>query len=131
MRLNIKESANFAKVSRPTIYTKLQNGELSKDADGLLDISDLLRVFGNSDARDKQKKQEQLNMIQREMNASLEVQLLREKIHLLESSLFDARNREEWLKGQVDKLTESAKLLEPPKAETVKEKRGFLSRLLS
>ena len=45
MLLNIKDSAKFAKVSRSTMYAKLATGELSKTSEGLIDTSELLRVF--------------------------------------------------------------------------------------
>jgi predicted nucleic acid-binding Zn-ribbon protein len=127
MLLNIKESAKFAKVSRTTIYAKISSGKLSKSDNNLIDTSELLRVFGNSNDRDKTQKQTQLDTIKRTLDTSPEIDLLNEKIRFLESNLSDARNREEWLRGQVDKLTEAVKLLQAPR----QEKEGFFSRLFS
>lgn len=122
MLLNIKDSAKFAKVSRSTIYAKLEKGELSKSSDGLIDIAELLRVFGSPDNRDKARKKAQLDAINKTLddNQNVEMVLLKEKIHLLESSLLDAKNREEWLKSQVDKLTDTIKLLDAPKSKKKK-----------
>jgi hypothetical protein len=135
MKLNVKDSAKFAKVARSTVYLKLSSGELSKSSDGLIDTSELLRVFGSPSDRDKARKQSQSDTLNRTLDTSQEVEFLKEKIRFLESNLSEARNREEWLKGQVDKLTEAVKLLEPPKVETkeeaTQEKKGFLSRFLS
>jgi hypothetical protein len=135
MKLNVKDSAKFAKVARSTVYLKLSSGELSKSSDGLIDTSELLRVFGSPNDRDKTRKKTQSDMVKKTLDTSPEVEFLKEKIRFLESNLSEARNREEWLKVQVDKLTEAVKLLEPPKVETkeeaTQEKKGFLSRFLS
>lgn len=135
MLLNIQESANFAKVARSTIYANISSGKLSKSSDGMIDTSELLRVFGSPNGRDKTRKKKQIANIEKTQETSLEVELLREKIRFLESNLSEAKNREEWLKGQVDKLTEAVKLLEPPKTkingEPKQEKQGFFSRFLS
>jgi hypothetical protein len=123
MNINIKESAKFAKVSRSTIYAKIASGELSKTSEGLIDTAELLRVFGDPKDRDKTHKKKLLDDIEKTLDTSVEVALLKEKIQLLESSLSDARNREEWLKGQVDKLTETVKLIQAPKTDTIKTKK--------
>ena len=39
-------SKTFRK-SRTTIYEAIKNGELSRDSDGLIDLSELIRVYGN------------------------------------------------------------------------------------
>jgi hypothetical protein len=123
MHLNIKDSAKFAKVSRSTVYAKIASGELSKTSEGLIDTAELLRIFGDPKNRDKAHKQKLLDSIEKTLDTTLEVSLLKEKIQILESSLSDARNREEWLKGQVDRLTETVKLIQAPKTDTLKTKK--------
>lgn len=44
-KVSISEAAKRFKVSRNTIYKRIAKGALTKDADGLLDVSDLIRVF--------------------------------------------------------------------------------------
>jgi hypothetical protein len=139
MNLNIKESAKFVGVSRSTIYARLADGKLSKTHDNMLEVSELLRVFGHPEDRNVEHKKTTLDSIKNTPPVNPEVEFLKEKIRFLESNLSEAKTREEWLKGQVDKLTEAVKLLEPPKveareesnAETKQEKKGFLSRFLS
>lgn len=129
MLLNIKDSAEFIKVSRTTLYKKIASGELSKSDNSLLDTSELLRVFGSPENRDLTRKKKQLDTVKLTLDTNPEIELLKEKIRFLESNLSEARNREEWLKGQVDKLTETIKLLEAPKDEP--KKSGLFSRLFS
>lgn len=71
-----------------------------------------MRVFGDPKNRDKEQKQKLLNDTERIHAKDIEVAYLTEKISFLESIISDTRHREEWLKGQVDKLTETIKLLE-------------------
>jgi hypothetical protein len=123
MHLNIKDSAKFAKVARSTVYAKIASGELSKTSEGLIDTAELLRIFGDPKIRDKTHKKKLLDNIEKTLDTPLEISLLKEKIQLLESSLSDARNREEWLRGQVDKLTETVKLIQAPKNEPIKAKK--------
>lgn len=47
-KVSISEAAKRFKVSRNTVYKRIAQGELTKDADGLLDVSDLLRVFSGN-----------------------------------------------------------------------------------
>lgn len=47
-KVSISEAAKRFKVSRNTVYKRIAQGELTKDAEGLLDVSDLVRVFGGN-----------------------------------------------------------------------------------
>lgn len=44
-RVSISEAAKRFKVSRNTVYKRISEGCLTKDAEGLLDVADLVRVF--------------------------------------------------------------------------------------
>lgn len=47
-KVSISEAAKRFKISRNTVYKRISQGELTKDSDGLLDVSDLLRVFSGN-----------------------------------------------------------------------------------
>ncbi|PWB12979.1 hypothetical protein DCO44_16480 [Acinetobacter sp. AM] len=47
-KVSISEAAKRFKVSRNTVYKRITQGELTKDANGLLDVSDLVRVFSGN-----------------------------------------------------------------------------------
>ena len=117
MELNIKQAVEFTKVSRSTIYSKIANGALSKTSDGKLDTSELLRVFGSpkNDAGLRNN-----TLLDSKKDTDIEVEFLRDKVKILESSLADTKireaefkERELWLQGQVDNIT--IKLLDAPK----------------
>ena len=63
MELNIQKAADFIKISRSTLYNKMQSGELSKTPTGKLETSELLRVFGRPEDRDKVRQKTQLDSI--------------------------------------------------------------------
>jgi mannose/fructose/N-acetylgalactosamine-specific phosphotransferase system component IIB len=144
MELSIKSAAQLAKVSRTTIYKKIESGELSRSANGTVDTADVLRVFsGTSPVRRVQHKNMQSEHVKSVQNEQaipksdmhqLE-QLYKAQIRLLEDSLRKSEAREEWLQGQISTLTDTMKLLEAPKPPfntppnlPEPEKRGFFSR---
>ena len=46
-KFSVMDASKAFKKSRTTIYEALKNGELSRDNDGLIDLSELIRVYGN------------------------------------------------------------------------------------
>ena len=45
-RISISKASKDFKVSRNTIYKALEKGKLTRDADGKVDVIDLMRLFG-------------------------------------------------------------------------------------
>ena len=129
MELDIKASAKFIKVSRTTIYKKIEQGELSKTPSGRIDTAELLRVFGEPSIRDREHKKKALKAL----DTNTEQTVLLERVKMLESSLRESREslgeakaREEWLKAQIERMGDTIKLLEAPQQD---KKRGLFSRL--
>lgn len=129
MEMNIKEASRFIKVARSTLYNKIESGELSKTAGGKLDTSELLRVFGHPDERDKTQRKTQMDIIQKTLDTErdTEIRALKDHIKLLQETLSESRKREEWLMSKLDTLTDTVKLLENSKKE--EGKKGFFKRL--
>lgn len=134
MELDIKASAKFIKVSRTTLYKKISQGELSKNSNGLIDTSELLRVFGEPSKRDREHKEKTLKNLEVNIgHGEHEHALLLEKIKNLENllresreNLEEAKQEKEWLRGKVDTLTDTVKLLQAPKNQ---EKKGLFARI--
>jgi alpha-mannosidase len=144
MEINIKAAAEMVKVSRTTIYEKLKSGELSKSATGKIDTSELLRVFGSpADRHTKQEEKTHIEQLKSTLNTehftkqlldTTEKEGLKAQIKTLEDALSKAYEREnqhieqvQWQRQHIDKLTDTIKLLEPPKPQ--EKPRGFFSRL--
>ena len=45
-RITVTQASKDFNVSRNTLYKKIKQGHLTKDANGLLDVNDLIRVIG-------------------------------------------------------------------------------------
>lgn len=120
-KVSISEAAKLAQVSRSTLYNKYINaGKISiehVDNKKVIDMSELLRVFGNQlhkDSRVVQNNTVQTASIQPENTEKDKI------ITLLEKQLEEAKQREEWLKTQLEKTTH---LLED---KTAKKRKKFL-----
>ena len=116
--MSIGEAASAGFASRATIYRNLADGSLSsrKKPDGkvVLEASELVRLYGEP-SRQRQKR-ETKQQDERQSSSSVEVVLMRERLETLQKDLFrletelrEAKEREQWLKDQVDK---QIKLLE-------------------
>ncbi len=104
-------------------YIKRGILSVSREATGkpFVELSEALRVFGDRFGRggvDKENQQQShpVNAVDAEVKARLD-QALR--------ALEEAKERELWLRAQIDKLSDTVKSLEGPK----QGKRGLLARL--
>lgn len=114
--VSISEAARLTKRSRTTIYRYRDEGKLSITSDHqgnpLIDTSELLRVFGEISLNSMEQHDEQLDEhhVTPEydtvhLDKTAENALLRESIRKLEAELEEAKYREIWLQGQMERLT--------------------------
>ena len=122
MQITIKEIQNQWGIARATIYKHIKSGKLSRLDNGLVDISEVIRVYGEP------SKNTQVDIKETRIDDQ-EKSLLLQKIAFLESQLSQAEKREEWLKSQVEKAQETIKLLEH-KETPAKSKQGLLKWLI-
>jgi hypothetical protein len=114
------DASKAFKKSRTTIYEALKNGELSRDHDGLIDLSELIRVYGNpvgvqSSTRTEQVQKDVPVHVQSEVET-----VLKDQITLLKNQLDLANQREKSLMQHIEDLThriEFKGVLEPSKQE--------------
>jgi predicted transcriptional regulator len=128
MAITISEVSKKWGITRATIYKKINQGKLSRLSDRLIDVAEVVRVFGEPSVSKKIKDTVSIGGYTQGENAAL----LQEKIRNLEDTVRqskdrerEAREREDWLRGQVEKLTETIGLLE----DKTPRKKGLLSRL--
>lgn len=118
------DASKAFKKSRTTIYEALKNGELSRDNDGLIDLSELLRVYGNPIGVQSSTRPEQV-----QKNVHLHVQsevetVLKDQISLLKNQLDLANQREKSLMQHIEDLTHRIEFkgnLEQPKQEDIEK----------
>lgn len=126
-RITISQASKDFKVSRNTIYKALEKGRLTRDAKGLVDTIDLIRLFSEhtgtaqqSTAVNTQTAQEIEQVEQREQLLQQQVDQLKKEVQSLEIQLQYVKQNEAWLKQQLDQ-----KLLEQKRHEG----KGLLGRL--
>ena len=122
MQITIKEIQNQWGIARSTIYKHIKSGKLSRFDNGLIDVSEVIRVYGEP------SKNTQIDIKETRIDDQ-EKSILLQKIAFLETQLSQAEKREEWLKGQVEKAQETIKLLEHKEAPA-KGKQGLLRWLM-
>ena len=81
MNISVTKAAKEWGISRTTIYQKVNNGELSRTADKKIDVSEMLRVFGEPIS--KKRTERSVNTVQSTPLNSQSVQYNTETEHQL------------------------------------------------
>lgn len=123
MQITIQELQNQWGVARSTVYKHIKAGRLTRLANGKIDVSEIVRVYGGPSANTPTDGK-------KSVIDTTETAILKEKIAFLESQLAQAEKREEWLKGQVETAQETIKLLEHKQPSPQPSKRGLLGRVI-
>ncbi|TEU24906.1 plasmid replication DNA-binding protein [Alkanindiges illinoisensis] len=96
-KLKISQAATLYQKSRNTLYQAIQKGILSKDQDGLLDLSELIRVYGEPKTSPKSVKPVDVPPERAEPQDTTTAQLLavlKRENELLRQQLDEAKERE-------------------------------------
>lgn len=113
------------KKSRTTIYEAIKTGELSRDHDGLIDLSELIRVYGNPIGVQSSTRTEHAQKdVQVHVQSEIE-NVLKDQISLLKNQLDLANHREKALMQHIEDLTHRIEFkgqLEQPKVEVEEHK---------
>lgn len=120
MAITIQEIQKQWGVSRATVYKHIKAGKLSRLADGLVDVSEVLRVYG-------EPSKNTLRDSQATAVDTPETKLLIARIYSLELQLSQADKRENWLKGQIEKAQQEVIQLLEHKPKTQK---GLFNRVI-
>ena len=126
-RINISQASKKFNVSRNTLYKYIKSGKHTKDAEGLVDTSDLIRLFSSHvisqqplTQDDSQSEHELIQYQHREQLLLKQVEQLQLQVASLEKQLQYVQANEAWLKQQLDQ-----KLIEHKN----NEKKGLLGRI--
>lgn len=105
-KYSVSDAATLYKKSRATLYKDLKNGVLSRDHDGFIDFSELLRVYGEP-FNGKHSKRIDMSSIQNtntpEYSANTVVEL-KNQIDFLKKQLEKAEDREAKANSRIDTL---------------------------
>lgn len=126
-RISINKASQDFNISRNTLYKYIKQGKLTKDDNGKLDTSDLVRLFSTHVTSQQQNKQlivndnnnfEQLKQENEQLKKDLAISEMR--VNELKQDIGYLKQNEQWLKQQLDQ-----KLIEHKQPE----RKGLLSKL--
>ena len=95
--LSVIELANLYGMNRQSIYKRISKGDLSKNSDGKIDLSEAIRVFGEPSKRTSQNVALQSQATEK----SAEVDTLRQQVDILKKQLELAQDREVFQREQL------------------------------
>lgn len=120
--MTVIELAKFYGMNRQSIYKRINKGDLSKNSDGKIDLSEAIRVFGEPSQRSN------LNVTtlqSTQVQKSAEVDILRQQVDMLHKQLELAQEREsfqrEQLQAKDDQIFSLQLLLGAPRQQTEAE----------
>ena len=120
--LSVIELAKLYGMTRQSIYKRIQKGDLSKNSNGKIDLSEAIRVFGEPSQR--------VNQLQTTNTQKLsEVHILEQQVHMLQKQLEIAQDREQFqreelkakngqLQAKDDQIESLQRLLGAPKSKS-------------
>ena len=108
-KVSISEAIRMAGVSRSHFYNKYINkGLISvqvEDDKKLIEISELIRVFGNIQVENSTKEQiRTVEDIENIPDSTKIIELLEQQLLEYKQREIEAKSREEWLQKQIDEL---------------------------
>ena len=116
-KYSVSDAATLYKKSRATLYKDIKNGVLSRDHDGFIDFSELLRVYGEPFATKHSKRIDtssiqNINTPEYSDNTVIE---LKNQIDFLKKQLEKAEDREAKANSRIDTLLTLIEM-KPPQA---------------
>ena len=113
--LSVIELAQLYGMNRQSIYKRINKGDLSKNSDGKIDLSEAIRVFGEPSNKNSNVTTLQSTAVQKET----EVDMLKQQVDILKKQLEIAHEREvfqrEQLEAKDNQIEAIQRLLEAPK----------------
>ena len=121
--LSVIELAKLYGMNRQSIYKRINKGDLSKNSDGKIDLSEAIRVFGEP----SQRSNANVAAVQSPtLQKSAEVDILTRQVDMLQKQLELAQEREvfqrEQLQAKDEQIESLQRLLGAPKEQQQVEK---------
>ena len=113
--LSVIELSQLYGMNRQSIYKRINKGDLSKNSDGKIDLSEAIRVFGEPSNKNNNVTTLQSTTVQKDT----EVDMLKQQVDILKKQLELAHEREvfqrEQLEAKDNQIEAIQRLLEAPK----------------
>ena len=120
--MKVGELAKLYGINRQSVYKRINKGELSKDAEGLIDFAEAIRVFGEPSGRGVPVTQEQSSVTHKNTESyttSVMLEMMQKQIERLEE---DKLYLKEQLQEKANTIHFLQTLLAPPKQTDPSEK---------
>jgi len=96
--MTVIELAKLYGMNRQSIYKRIKKGDLSKNSDGRIDLSEAIRIFGEP----AQRSNSNVTQLQStEVHKSAEVDILKQQVDILRKQLELAQERESFQRQQL------------------------------
>lgn len=113
--LSVIELSQLYGMNRQSIYKRINKGDLSKNSDGKIDLSEAIRIFGEPSNKNKNVTTLQSTAVQKET----EVDILKQQVDILKKQLELAHEREIFQREQLatkdHQIEAIQRLLEAPR----------------
>ena len=106
--LSVIELAKLYGMNRQSIYKRINKGDLSKNSDGKIDLSEAIRVFGEPSQRSNKNVTLQSQATQK----SAELDIMRQQVDMLQKQLELAQEREQFQRDQLQAKDEQIESLQ-------------------
>jgi hypothetical protein len=97
--LSVIELAKLYGMNRQSIYKRISKGDLSKNSDGKIDLSEAIRVFGEP----LQRSSRNVTLQSQATEKSAELDIMRQQVDMLQKQLELAQERELFQRQQLQK----------------------------
>lgn len=95
--LSVIELAKLYGMNRQSIYKRINKGDLSKNSNGKIDLSEAIRVFGEP----SQRTNRNVTLQSQETQKSAELDIMRQQVDMLQKQLELAQEREAFQREQL------------------------------
>lgn len=117
MRITLAEIVERWGLSKATVYRNIQLGKINKGEDGLIDVANVVQLWGEPNTRRIQKKSKnESKTVKIESDNNERERALLSQVKALQDALAKAEQDKEWLKSQVEQSQQIIKLLEHKQA---------------
>jgi hypothetical protein len=128
VEFTVAEASKVYCFSRQKIYNSIKNGALSKNRKGKLDLSELIRCYGEPNENSANVNFVQMDSPKSNRNLT---EIDNKELESLKRQLEESKEREQFYQEQIRSLTDTVKLLEHKKVPEPERKRGILGRLFN
>ncbi len=125
--LSVIELAKLYGMNRQSIYKRISKGDLSKNSDGKIDLSEAIRVFGEP----LQRSSRNVTLQSQATEKSAELDIMRQQVDMLQKQLELAQEREQFqreeLKAKNEQIESLQRLLGTPKLQQAEQEQEPIS----